>query len=75
MGTSVCYSTFCPAYQNGHDTKNRDVEAAVTIAVAGISTMISGETLPPYRKANSNSQYHTGIKIHRIQTYQMGWSH
>lgn len=31
--------------QSGHNTKNRDAEAAVNIAIAGVSTIISGETL------------------------------
>jgi hypothetical protein len=62
MDSSLRHNTSCPTYQNGHNTKNRDVEAALNIANASVSTMISGETLLPFRKANSTSQYHTGTK-------------
>jgi hypothetical protein len=62
MGSSVWYNTFCPTYQIGHNTKNRDIEAVLNIAIAGVSTMNSEETLPPFRNANSTSQCHTGTK-------------
>ena len=57
-GSSVCYSGDCPSYQRGCNTKNRDVEAAVNIAMAGISRMTTGSTLPPFER--STSHYKTG---------------
>jgi hypothetical protein len=57
-GSSVCYNGDCPSYQRGCNTKNRDVEAAVNIAMAGISRMTTGSTLPPFER--STSHYKTG---------------
>ena len=61
-GSSICYNDDCPSYKRGSNTKNRDVEAAVNIAIAGISRITTGSTLPPFI---STSHYHTGTTTHR----------
>ncbi|KAJ2958889.1 hypothetical protein NQZ79_g5568 [Umbelopsis isabellina] len=63
-GSSVCFNTNCPSYKSGCNTKNRDVEAAVCIALAGVSTMLSGHTLPPFTR--NTSQSYTGQAFNRV---------
>jgi len=57
-GSSVCYNGDCPSYQRGCNTKNRDVVAAMNIAMADISCMTTGSTLAPFER--STSHYKTG---------------
>jgi hypothetical protein len=64
LGSSICYNLKCPTCQNGTNTKNRDVEAAVCIALSGIITMLTGKPLPPFTKT---SEFHTGNNQYRNQ--------
>lgn len=52
-GNSLCLNRKCPRYKTGHNTMNRDVEAAKCIALAVISRMVSGATLPPFTSKSS----------------------
>jgi hypothetical protein len=63
-GSSVSYNSVCPSYQHGCNTKNRDVEAAINIALAGTSRITTGFTLPPFER--STSHLNTGTHPHRI---------
>ena len=63
-GSSVCYNSKCPSYKSGCNTKNRDVEAAVCIALAGMSTMLIAHTLPPFTR--NTSQSYTGQASNRV---------
>lgn len=62
-GVSICYNPLCPTYKNGTNSKNRDVEAAACIAIAGMTTMIYGHPLPPF--AVNTSQSKTGELYNR----------
>ena len=63
-GSSVCYNSACPSYQRGCNTKNRDVEAAINISLAGTSRITTGFTLPPFER--SASHLNTGIHPHSV---------
>jgi len=56
-GTSVCLNQDCPTYQAGTNSRNRDVQAAECIAMAGASLLLTGRTLPPFD--NQHSQFNT----------------
>ncbi|KAF7731951.1 hypothetical protein EC973_007782 [Apophysomyces ossiformis] len=49
-GASQCVNPCCPAYQSGHATQNRDVQAAVAIGLASASNILSANrsTLTPF---------------------------
>jgi hypothetical protein len=64
-GGSICYNSACPSYKAGTNTKNRDVGAAVNIALAGLTSMLGG-TLPPFNP--STSQCNTGKLIYPAST-------
>jgi hypothetical protein len=63
-GSLVCYNSACPSYQRGCNTKNRDVEAAINIALAGTSRITTGFTLPPFER--STSHLNTGAYPHHV---------
>jgi hypothetical protein len=46
QGSSICYNSNCSSYKLASNTKNRDVDAAVNIALAGITTLLTGNNLP-----------------------------
>jgi hypothetical protein len=48
QGSSRCVNVLCPAVIAGRATQGRDKMAAVTIAIAGTSTMLSGKPLAPF---------------------------
>lgn len=55
-GSSLCMNRKCQSYLAGRNTRNRDVEAAKCIALAGISRMLTGRTLPPFSREPIQSQ-------------------
>lgn len=52
-GGSICYNPRCPSYLAGCNTRNRDVQAAINIALAGVTAM-SGRTLPSFTRTPVN---------------------
>lgn len=67
-GASNCMNISCPLYRTGRTTQNRDVQAALCIALAGASFLLTGKTLHPFfknsaalRQLNPNPTPHTGI--------------
>jgi hypothetical protein len=58
QGSSICYNSNCSSYKLGSNIKNRDVEATVNIALAGLTTLLTGNTLPPF--SFDTSQCKTG---------------
>jgi hypothetical protein len=61
-GSTICLNPRCPSFQAGINTRNRDAEAAKCILLAGISRMLTGDTLPPFNP--KPSQYKTGFPVH-----------
>jgi len=47
-GASRCMNSGCLAFQNGRACQGRDTQASLAIALAGLSTMIDGQTLAPF---------------------------
>jgi hypothetical protein len=64
-GSSLCLNSECPTYKFGVNTRNRDVEAAKCIALAGMTTILYSQTLPTFSRHN-NSQYQTVFKPNRM---------
>ena len=47
-GVSRCMNSGCLAFQTGRACQGRDTQASLAIALAGLSTMIDGQTLAPF---------------------------
>jgi hypothetical protein len=58
QGSSICYNSNCSSYKLGSNTKNRDVDAAVNIALTGMAILLTGNTLPAF--SFDTSQYQLG---------------
>jgi hypothetical protein len=68
-GSSLCLNSECPTYKFGVNTRNRDVEAAKCIALAGMTAILYSQTLPPFSRLN-NSQYQTVFRMPRVKSAQ-----
>ena len=62
-GTSICVNPECRAFKAGHAAQTRDVQAAVCIAIAGATTLLTGKPLACF---DNTSEKCTGQ--HRIPT-------
>ncbi|KAG0168354.1 hypothetical protein DFQ29_010183 [Apophysomyces sp. BC1021] len=60
-GASLCMNIECPPYRAGQATQNRDIQAAMCIALAGASLLLTGETLHPFTRYSATIRKLTRI--------------
>jgi hypothetical protein len=63
-GTSLCFNPDCPSYMLGCNSRNRDVQPAINIAIAGMTTMLTGSALPLF-SAFKTSHFYAGVSPNR----------